>query len=57
MQADYKVPEVLTGDHAVGVLADQDEVWLDGPARRNETQMKAIRLWVMVKFRVGFSLG
>lgn len=32
MQADHKVPEVLTGDHAVGVLANQDKVWLEGPA-------------------------
>lgn len=34
MKADHKVPEVLTGDHAVGVLANQDEVWLEGPAAR-----------------------
>lgn len=34
MKADDKVSEVLTGDHAVGVLANQDEVWLEGPAAR-----------------------
>lgn len=32
MQADHEVPEVLAGDHAVGVLANQDEVCLEGPA-------------------------
>lgn len=36
MQADHKVPEVLTGNHAVGVLANQDEVWLEGPAARRD---------------------
>lgn len=32
MQANHKVPEVLTGDHAVGMLPNQDEVWLERPA-------------------------
>lgn len=32
MQANHKVPEVLTGDHTVGVLANQDKVWFEGPA-------------------------
>lgn len=35
MKADHEVPEVLPWDHAVGVLANQDEVWLEGPAARN----------------------
>ncbi len=34
VKADHEVPEVLTGDHAVGMLANQDEVWLKGPAAR-----------------------
>lgn len=34
MQANYKVPEVLSWDHAVGVLANQDKVGLEGPAAR-----------------------
>lgn len=34
MQADHKVPEVLTGDHAVGMLAKHDEVRLEGPAAK-----------------------
>lgn len=34
MKADHEVPEVLTGDHAVGVLANQDEVWLEGPGAK-----------------------
>lgn len=39
MKADHKVPEVLARDHAVGVLADQDKVWLERPAKtdRGET--------------------
>lgn len=32
MEADDKIPEVLTGNHAVGVLANQNKVWLEGPA-------------------------
>lgn len=40
MQADHKVPEILTGDHAVGVLADQDEVGLEGPAARRTWKSK-----------------
>lgn len=35
MKANHQVPEVLPWDHAVGVLANQDEVWLEGPAARN----------------------
>ena len=34
MQTDHEVPEILAGDHAVGVLANQDEVGLEGPAAR-----------------------
>lgn len=34
MKADHKVPEVLAGNHAVGVLTDEDKVWLEGPAGR-----------------------
>lgn len=34
MKANHKVPEVLTGDHAVGMLPNQDEVWLERPATR-----------------------
>lgn len=34
MKADHKVPEVLAGDHAVGVLTDEDKVRLEGPAGR-----------------------
>lgn len=34
VQADHKVPEVFAGDHAVGMLPDQDKVWLEGPAAR-----------------------
>lgn len=40
MQADHEVPEVLAGDHAVGVLADQDEVGLERPAK--DTDIKKI---------------
>lgn len=32
MKADHKVPEVLAGDHAVGVLTDEDKVRFEGPA-------------------------
>lgn len=32
MEADDKIPEVLTGNHAIGVLANQNKVWLEGPA-------------------------
>lgn len=42
MQADHKVPEILTGDHAVGVLANQDEVWLEGPGKWT---WKTLRKW------------
>lgn len=48
MQADHKVPEILTGDHAVGVLANQDEVWLKGPAAR--------QTWIWVWHGLGFQL-
>lgn len=40
MQADDQVPEVLTGNHAVGVLANQYEVWLEGPAERQARQQR-----------------
>ena len=40
MHADHKVPEVLAGDHAVGVLANQDEVWLEGSAARQTRKPK-----------------
>ncbi|KAG7234536.1 hypothetical protein INR49_003922 [Caranx melampygus] len=36
VQSDYEVPEILTRDHAVGVLANQDEVWLEGPTGRQK---------------------
>lgn len=36
MKADHKVPEVLARDHAVGVLADQDKVWLERPAETEQ---------------------
>lgn len=29
VKADDEVPEILAGHHAVGMLADQDEVWLE----------------------------
>lgn len=34
MKADHKIPEVLTRDHAVSMLPNQDEVGLEGPATR-----------------------
>ena len=40
VKADHKVPEVLTGDHAVGVLANQDKVWLEGPVKRHRGKRK-----------------
>lgn len=36
VKADHKVPEVLARDHAVGVLADQDKVWLERPAKTDQ---------------------
>lgn len=44
MKTDDEVPEVLPGDHAVGVLANQHEVWLEGPAAETDVGMKTLRL-------------
>lgn len=41
MKADHKVPEVLAGDHAVGVLTDEDKVRLEGPAGRQTRRLKS----------------
>lgn len=41
MKADHKVPEVLAGDHAVGVLTDEDKVRLEGPARRQTRRLNS----------------
>lgn len=40
MKANHKVPEVLAGDHAVGVLTDEDKVRLQGPAVRQDEEIK-----------------
>jgi len=45
MQADHQVPEVLPGDHAVGVLADQDEVRLEGPAAARTREPSEREAW------------
>lgn len=37
LQADDQAAVVFAQGHAVGVLADQDEVWLEGPAREGPT--------------------
>lgn len=34
LEADDQAAVVFTQGHAVGVLADQDEVWLEGSAKR-----------------------
>lgn len=39
VEADHKVPEVLAGDHAVGVLTDEDKVRLEGPAGRRRRKL------------------
>lgn len=39
MQTDHEVPEVLPGDHAVGMLANQDKVWLKGPAEEKQNSL------------------
>lgn len=44
MKADHKVPEVLARDHAVGVLADQDKVWLERPAKTDQGGNVGLRL-------------
>lgn len=46
VQTDHEVPEVLTWDHTVGVLTDQDKVRLNGPAERRG-QKRFIRQWVV----------
>lgn len=40
MQADDEVPEVLTRNHAVGMLANQNEVWLEGSAKGKAQQQR-----------------
>lgn len=34
VQSDYEVPKILTRNHAVSMLANQDEVWFEGPTER-----------------------
>lgn len=41
MKANHKVPEVLAGDHAVGVLTDEDKVRLEGPAGRQTRRLNS----------------
>lgn len=41
MKADDKVPEVFAGDHAVGVLTDEDKVRLEGPAGRQTRRLNS----------------
>lgn len=41
MKANHKVPEVLAGDHAVGVLTDEDKVRLEGPAGRQRRRLNS----------------
>lgn len=40
MKANHKVPEVLAGDHAIGVLTDEDKVRFEGPAGTRTGQIE-----------------
>lgn len=41
MKADHKVPEVLAGNHAVGMLTDEDKVRLEGPEGRQSRKLNS----------------